>query len=247
MSWSADTLLRILRATALDVFPTPTVLGVDDWAQRKGHIYGTILVDLLEHCPVDLLPDREAETLAVWLRAHPGVQIISRDRASNYAEGARQGAPDAIQVADRWHLLQNLGDALHRMLDRQPKLLREVAKVVQATRHPALEQPASDPLTSEVASVLPEKPLTHRQHRFEQVKTLLVQGYSQRQVARQLHLHRQTVARYAAHDELPRHLAPQNMSKAAGFLPYIQQRLNDQTCTLQQVFHEIQAMGFSGS
>jgi transposase len=79
------------------------------------------------------------------------------------------------------------------------------------------------------------------------VKTLLAQGYSQRQVARQLHLHRQTVARYAAHDELPRHTAPQNTSKAIGFLPYIQQRLNDQDCTLKQVFHEIQAMGFTGS
>jgi len=247
MTWSADTLLRILRATALDAFPTPTVLGVDDWALRKGHVYGTILVDLLEHCPVDLLPDREAETLAAWLRAHPGVQIISRDRASNYAEGAKQGAPNAIQVADRWHLLKNLGDALQRLLDRQPKQLREVARVVQATRNPAQEQPESDPLTSEVASVLPEKQLTHRQHRFQEVKTLLAQGYSQRQVARQLHLHRQTVARYQAHDELPRHLAPQNISKAAAFLPYIQQRLNDQDCTLKQIFHEIQSMGFTGS
>lgn len=247
MTWSADTLLRILRATPLDAFPTPTVLGVDDWAQRKGHIYGTILVDLLEHCPVDLLPDREAETLAVWLRAHPGVEIISRDRASNYAEGAKQGAPNAIQVADRWHLLQNLGDALHRMLDRQPRLLREVARAVQATRHPAQEQSESDPLTFGAASVLPEKPLTHRQQRFQEVKSLLAQGYSQRQVARQLHLHRQTVARYQAHDELPRHTAPQNTSKAIGFLPFIQQRLNDQNCTLKQIFHEIQAMGFTGS
>jgi transposase len=247
MTWSADTLLRILRATTLDAMPTPTVLGVDDWALRKGHIYGTILVDLLEHHPVDLLPDRETETLAAWLHAHPGVQFISRDRASNYAEGARQGAPGAVQVADRWHLLKNLGDALHRMLDRQPRILREVARAVHEYRNPVPEQPENDRLTRAAASTPPGKPLTHRQQRFQEVKTLLAQGYSQRQVARQLHLHRQTVARYQAHDELPRHSAPQNTSKAAGFLPYIQQRLVDQDCTLKQVFHEIQAMGFTGS
>jgi transposase len=247
MTWSADTLLRILRATPVDAFLTPTVLGVDDWAFRKGHVYGTILVDLLEHCPIDLLPDREAETLAAWLRAHPGVEIVSRDRASNYAEGAKQGAPDAVQVADRWHLLKNLGDALQRMLDRQPKQLRAVAKAVQATHHPAQVPPESDPLPSTVVAVPPEKPRTHRQQRFQEVKTLLAQGYSQRQVARQLHLHRRTVARYQAHDELPRHTAPQNTSKAFGFLPYVQQRLNDENYTLKQVFHEIQSMGFSGS
>jgi transposase len=248
MTWSADTLLRILRATPLNAMPTPTILGVDDWALRKGHIYGTILVDLIEHRPVDLLPDREAETLAAWLRAHPGVQVISRDRASNYAEGARHGAPGAVQVADRWHLLKNLGDALYRMLDRQPRILREVARAMHRRLNPSPEpSPESDPPTSTAAPAPVDKPLTYRQHRFQQVKTLLAQGHSQRQVARQLHLHRQTVARYQAYDELPRHTAPQNTSKAAGFLPYIQQRLNDQDCTLKQLFHELQSMGFTGS
>jgi transposase len=90
------------------------VLGVDDWSFRRGKTFGTILVDLERHCVVDLLPDRTAETFIEWLKQHPGVDIISRDRSGEYKRGASEGAPDAIQVADRWHLLKNLGDTILR-------------------------------------------------------------------------------------------------------------------------------------
>jgi transposase len=101
---SRDTLLRLLRRCPLPASPVPRVLGLDDWAWRKGRRYGTILCDLERHVPVDLLPDRDADSVASWLKEHPGVEIISLDRAHDYAAGARRGAPHAVLIADRFHL-----------------------------------------------------------------------------------------------------------------------------------------------
>lgn len=144
---SPDTLLRLVRQTEGQgqgqqsvPTPTPRVLGVDDWAKRKGQTYGTILCNLETGAVVDLLPDREAATFATWLRQHPGVQIISRDRGGAYAEGARLGAPDARQVADRFHILCNLGDALEELLGR---LYEELSKLYQSAKEPTAASAAS--------------------------------------------------------------------------------------------------------
>jgi len=131
-----STMLRIIDNCADDVeVATPRVLGIDDWAFKKGNTYGTILVDLEKRKPIDLLPDREVETVKKWLEAHPEIEIISRDRASCYSQAAELGAPQATQVADRWHLLKNMGDALKRLLDKHNQELRLAAKdIAQAER-----------------------------------------------------------------------------------------------------------------
>src|SRR3954471_2220542 len=101
-----------------------------DWAWKRGQNYGTILVDLERHTVVDLLPDREAVTVADWLKHHEGIEVVARDRAGAYAEAARQGAPNALQVADRWHLLQNLGTAMQGAVDRHRGAVRQAAHAV---------------------------------------------------------------------------------------------------------------------
>lgn len=118
MMTSATSLLRLIRATTLAPRATPRVLGVDDWSLRKGRNYGTLLVDLERHVVVDVLQGRDANTLTAWLIEHPGVEIISRDRSGGYAQGAHRGAPDAIQIADRWHLLKNTSTMVKRFLAR---------------------------------------------------------------------------------------------------------------------------------
>ncbi len=123
---SGSTLLRELRKRARPPsFHEPRVIGIDEWAWKKGHRYGTILCDLEQRRVIDLLPNRSTETVAAWLRLHPSVQVVSRDRASSFADAIAKGAPGAVQVADRWHLLNNLVETLGRSLERhRPTTLR---------------------------------------------------------------------------------------------------------------------------
>ena len=124
---SADTLIRRVINTPETKQPCTPHVGIDEWAWYRGHRYGTLIVNLDTHHPLVLLPGRDQRTLASWSRKYPEIQVVSRDRGGIYAMAAREGAPQARQVADRWHLLKNIGDALERMMYRYMRLIRLVA------------------------------------------------------------------------------------------------------------------------
>src|SRR6266478_6229568 len=145
---SRNTLLRRVRRLPTPAASRPCAIGIDDWAKRKGHTYGTIVVDLDRRCPVDLLADRTAETVAAWLQAHPEVTVVARDRAEAYASGVTQGAPDAVQVADRWHLMKHLREAVEAELCQRPILpwsppLPEAASLPPAAPVPPVLEPTA--------------------------------------------------------------------------------------------------------
>src|SRR5438270_1780585 len=126
MHMSAPTHLRRLRAVACPPPKSVRILGVDDWAWKKGQTYGTILVDLEKRCPIELLADRKEETLTAWLLTHPEIEVISRDRGGEYAAAARKGAPQAKPIADKFHLVKNLREGLKELMARKQKVLPEV-------------------------------------------------------------------------------------------------------------------------
>lgn len=224
MPTSPSTLLRLIKDAPQPAFSTPRVLGVDDWAFRRGQSYGTILVDLEAHQPVDLLPDRTAETLENWLKTHPGVQIISRDRSKEYKKGATAGAPDAIQVADRWHLLKNIREAVQRLLETKPHCLKAAANAPVENPVPCPKHADAAVETSQTSELKEKQPqpsasgcnLTEamkvklarqakREKRFAMIGDLKTQGFSIREISRQTQLHRQTVTRYFKAKTCPRY------------------------------------------
>jgi transposase len=204
LTTSRNTLLRLVRRAPLPSIGTPSALGVDDWALRKGHSYGTVLVDLDQHRPVALLPDRAADTLAGWLREHPGVKVISRDRAGAYAKGARHGAPGVVQVADRFHLLQNLAEMLEVVFTTHARHLHAVGqagRVSAIAEHGNVPMPPSEPQTK--TRILAADRRERRVAVHGQVWTLRRQGWSGQAIARHLGVGRATVFRYLRNEDFP--------------------------------------------
>jgi transposase len=212
---SRNTLLRVIRRTPCPVISSPHVLSVDDFALRKRHTYGTLLLDLARRRPLALLPDREASTVARWLQAHPGVEVYVRDRAEAYAEAARLGAPAACQVADRFHLLQNLADTLTQVFTAHAPDLAQLKAQRMAAPTPVHDptspavapEPASVPLappqSSTAAARLARQRRTRRWAHYHQVWTYHQQGWTLDAIADQVGVSRRTVQRYLQSPTFP--------------------------------------------
>ena len=245
-----NTLLNAVRQAPMPPVVTPSVLGVDDWALRKRDTYGTVLVDLERHRPVALLPGREADTLATWLREHPGVEVISRDRSGAFSKGARHGAPEAVQVADRFHLLQNLAEML------------EVVFSTYATDLYAAEQARRDAVLAERGTVLiaPSEPqakarlLTagrraRRLARHGQVWALYRQGWSGEKIAPHLGISRSTVYRYLRSEVFPERKGRSDAghSRLDAWRHIVLEHWNGDRRNSRKMFQDLQRRGYRGS
>lgn len=248
-------ILARVRAAPEVAPPTPRVLGVDDWSLRRGQRFGTILLDLERHAVIDLLPDREAATFAAWLAAHPGVEIISRDRGGAYAEGARRGAPDAVQVADRFHLLRNLMDALERACARHHAALRTAAAITRPTpprneetrrrRYSGLPNNRPGPTKAEQRGA---ERRARRLARYEQVVALRAGGMSKLGIARTAGLDPRTVDTWlaAGHfpERAPKARQPHRLDPHADF---IARRYDEGLTNAAQLARELRELGVNTS
>ena len=255
MPVSADTLLRIIHRALLPLLARPTIVGVDDWSWKRGQRFGTILVDLERRCPADLLPERTATSVAAWLAARPGIRVIARDRGNIYVDGATHGAPNAIQVADRFHLLCNLSEAVERILKCHHTALHATS---EALRRSALDTqaqvvapvPPAEERQLSTAAERKQATWARRQARYARVIALHQQGCSQREIARRLQVGRHLVRRYIAADSCPQYAdgerrhQPRTLDR---FAPFLRQRWDAGCQNTALLYRELRGMGFTGA
>ena len=183
LSLSPDTLLNVIRSTVLTSPAAPRVVGIDDWAWRRGDRYGTIIVDLERHRVVDLLPNRDPETVIAWLQQQPQIDVIARDRGQGYIEAATVGAPQALQVADRWHLVHNLYAVIEEVLLSKRSVLRAAAQA--GTGEPEASEAPGDPTSGPIMPNRPRRRTQQAEERSQQRHERMVARY---EAIRRLHL-----------------------------------------------------------
>ncbi|MEJ7872224.1 MAG: ISL3 family transposase [Rubrobacteraceae bacterium] len=249
MATSPSTLLRYIRRAAAAAYQTPHIVGVDDFALRRGQRYATIIVDLERHRPIDLLPDRSAEALADWLRANPGIEVVARDRYRPYIEGVSTGAPGAVQVADRFHVLKNLYDAVERAVERNRRALHEPDDSSEERGEvPATEPPpgAGHPGWGHRSN--PKK----RQERLDlygRVVELRERGLYVEDIAGEVGLSQSTVVSWLNAGGFPERKRPRRKkpSPVVPYAEYLEQRWKERCINMSRLWREIKGMGYEGS
>jgi transposase len=240
MPVSDQTVLRLLARCPQPSAAPVRVLGVDDFAFRRGRTYGTILLDLERRRVIDLLPDRSQLSFALWLHQHPGVRFIRRDRGGDYAAGAALGAPHAEQIADRFHLLQNAGEVLERCLTRLHAVLAQAARAIapkDAAPRTTKRTPTDERRKQERRG--------RRRANDEQVVALHHAGVPCVQIAKQVGIARGTVLKDLRAACFPEMAARPRQRQIDAYLPYLRERWNKGEHNARALWREIRAQGYS--
>ncbi len=265
MPTSPDTLLRLIRAAPVPDPGQPRIIGLDDWAYKRGIRYGSIVCDLERHQVIDLLPDRSADSVAAWLQAHPAIEVAARDRSGLYADGIARGAPQAIQVADRWHLIDNLKESLEKFLLHKGPLHKQAAvALIAAATAPgeAQTEPSADDamyrgkrrhppprLWEQRAEAESARRLALRHAKYEAVCDFHAKGATVMDIARTVGVTRRTVYRYLS-DGPPQRRRPTRHGRRrvlAPWEPYLLKRWQEGCHTATRLWREIRDQGFAYS
>jgi transposase len=248
---SSSTLLRMAHNRELPKIRQPKILGVDDWAYRKGVSYGTILIDMETSKPIDILESRDGKDLKKWLSKYPDVEIVTRDRASSYSAAIKEVCPKAVQVADRFHLYMNLSDAL----DKYFKSIRTQIRTLIKEKTSEIENAHEEQPPHTEVKITPQKPLVamefnpskfdSRQEKFNKVKELQLAGKSIRRISKALGMCRATVRSYFSQDSL----VPKGVAKStniAAFTDYILTQLSIEGVKTKDIIDQLRQLGFNG-
>jgi transposase len=244
---SPDTLLRMVKQSLATSTDSSTIIGVDDFAFRRGQRYGTIIVDLVQHKPIDLLPDRSAATLSRWLKSNPQVELVTRDRSTEYARAITQGAPNALQVADRWHIIKNWKEVLERVFQRlyAPQMQRLKASGRLAVKKAGQRATSSSSSSQKAAAKAARE---RRIARYDAIKELEARDCNISEIAQQLQMSRTTVRKYLSMPNPP--VAPEKRRVrqiSEPYLSHLQNRWVQGCHNASQLWRELVKLGFSGT
>lgn len=244
-SWM--TVLRRIMALPREPVEQVRELGIDDFAWKRGRKWGTILVDMQSHQVIDILPDRSAETAAAWIATHPEIELVSRDRGGDYASAVKTSAPQAVQCADRFHVLKNLGEALEGLLARHLAARRR-GQAEQSFAPTLSEGHAKQPpRRHRKAAELSQAKREERLAKYEQVVALRKQGFSQTAIASQVGIGHMTVSRWLAHGMFPEYQSPLRKTGVDVHLPYLRERWEAGCHNMAQLYRELLERGYTQS
>ena len=250
---SPDTILRLVKRAELPTASSPRVIGLDDWSWKRRLRYGTLICDLESRKPLEVLPVRSVETVSAWLQKHPSVEIVSRDRSSEYAAAIKKGAPQAIEVADRWHLGKNLAESIETLLAR---CRAEIRRALHVQAMPEQEQVETEPMLEEE-----QRPARSRHEeqarlarraqkldRYEQVLELRDQGLTAADIGARIGVSGRTVRRWVAHGSFPEaRRRRRRPSLIDPYERYVLQWWQAGNRNGFQLYRELTAQGYRGS